>query len=251
MGNYLKDKSIVNLSITIIDGMVEGDKLTLAQPDDVLSYKWDNTSKILSLEIQNDKNIKHILSSVMLDGKEAANSRLLEAKIFIDQSQYVLQEYSLFPSYHLNLEENHDLFHNGFHEELDLSLNLPNISYSDVKGADFLNIDMVEALPYFLNKNNNSDVYTILKNEASDKHNIEIWGYNLSQDKIDLNNFAEDLRGVHYQILGDQDLQLSIYNSEHEYSIILKEVASMNAFDTLDDIIQNLVLNIEINKGNM
>ncbi len=121
-----------------------------------------------------------------------------------------------------------------------------SFDYKENQGADFLESSIEERLPFEIKQSKEGDVYKILRDSFSNGSDVlEIEGYDISTDKLDLADFIREFNDiVNYSLYKDHDnLNLNVYNGNNtsEYSIILKDAIS-NTDANLDDILQNLII---------
>lgn len=248
-----KDNSNIDsvvVKISIKDGYQDGDALNLDLSG--VNYTWNAEQKelIISTDAENI-NINNILENISLTTIEKNNTeRFVEVEYITEEGESIsLKEYTL--NKQDNEQEEYIL------EKIDTSssVTLPNeavlldeifsFDYEEAQGADFLESSIEENIPYEINIEEDGDIYKILKDSFSEgKDFLEIHGYDISADKVSLEDFTKEFGGAfNYKVSADnENLNVNISVENHEYNVVLKDVIS-DSDTALDDIIQNLIIN--------
>ncbi len=215
----------------------DGDKLLLNLEG--FTYSWQPSLKSLIINTNESANINHIINSVSLEGKGNAD-RFIEAQYTSKNGEiFSLEEYSVQPVVSANNNLSHKVvtqINNENSENIDIG-NLLGIVYEENLGADFINAQD-ENIPYKVKAVDDGRIYEILQDSFEKTDSIEIFNYDLKQDKVDINNFIKDFQGAfNYDVLShDNDVQLSVHHAGTDYSIVFKDIAK-----DLDDDMNNLL----------
>lgn len=217
----------------------DGDKLSLNL--DGVTYSWQPTLKSLVINTSETTDINHIINSVSLEGIGNAD-RFIEAQYTSkDGETFSLDEYSVQPILSSNNNFSHRVVTQINPESSDLENididNLLGIVYEENLGADFINAKE-ESIPYTVKAVDDGRIYEILQDSFEKTDSIEIFNYDLKQDKIDINNFVKDFQGAfNYDLINhNNDVQFSVHHEGNDYSIVFKDIAG-----DLDDDMSNLL----------
>lgn len=241
------DTGIIKVSIK--DGYHNGDVLNLDLSG--VSHTWNVEHKEIIIKNVENLNINNILENISLESIEQNDTERFVSVEYItaDGENISLKEYALnnqdYEIENFSIEHYSKSNFFGSSKEDVLLDEIFSFDYSESQGADFLESSFEEKIPFEINLEEQGDVYKILKDSFSEGQDfLEIHGYDISQDKVSLEEFAKEFGGAFdYKVSTDnEDLNVNIYSENQEYNIVLKDVISDN--DTqLDDIIQNLIIN--------
>ncbi len=244
-----EDKDFIKISIK--DGYQNGDVLDLNLKD--VNYTWNFEHKELLIPTTSSSlSINKILDNLSLKSINKEDERFIEVEYVtkdgesVSLKEYVLNMYEdvIQEDDYVSSDVVNDIFTSHVKEELNLEKIL-SFDYKENQGADFLESSVEEKIPYEINLEEEGDVYKILKDSFSEGQDfLEIHGYDISHDKVSLEDFIEEFgEGFNYKVSKDQeDLNVNIYVENHQYNVVLKDVIS-DTDTALDDIIQNLIIN--------
>lgn len=253
--NKVLDVSTSNtglVKVSIKDGYQNGDILNLELND--INHTWSVEGKELVISTNAETiNINNILENVSLKSIEQSDAeRFVSVEYITEEGEHIsLKEYVLNKQDDTQEEyiiERDDTTANIFVSNSQENVLLDEIlsfDYKENQGADFLESSVEEKIPFEINLEEDGDIYKILKDSFSEGQELlEIHGYDISQDKVSLEDFTKEFGGAfNYKVSAEnEDLNVNIYVENHEYSVVLKDVISDT--DTgLEDIIQNLIIN--------
>ena len=241
------------LLILIKDGFKEGDTLKLNL--DNTEYSWNPESQLLTINAKDNMNISTVIDNISLTG-DGLQERMLNVK-FAAQGGFVveLQNFSLTPEVDFTLQEANGFLNaeNSIEEsysieyEPDTEWDSGFMMYQESSvGANFLDSAEEELLPFYLSQDASGDIYTILKNSFKQQDELEIWGYDIARDKVNLEEFFNEFGdALEFSISKEEnDLQLHLSATNNDFNIVFKEASSMiNEESNLDELLQSLVLN--------
>ncbi len=224
--------NIDKLVVSIKDGYQDGDRLNIDLDLQNISSQWNSEDR--SLVINNATNIEfsQIMDNLYLEGANNGFGRFIDVA-FVDNSgdSINLKEFEIEPIYN-NLEQQFDTF------------NFDLISYQELQGADFLSYDSEEKISFVVEKKQDGDIYKILKDSFLDQNEIEIWGYNITNDKIDIGDCVQnsDLNNLNATISKNNSDVLLSFGEDSAYNIVLKEINGDTSNDKLEEILHSLIL---------
>lgn len=245
----------------IKDGYHIGDELTV---NSNLNYTWNNTEKALLVSTSQDQSVLNLISLLSIKGNGAEDRFIDVSMVTPDGDTVNLAELNINPNtintnnldnklqssienieqkntsnnqQNLNAVNNSDylsyLSNNSFTIEEDDSLN-------------FLPQATEENLPIQINKiqdNSAGDLYKVIKDSFKNTDKLEIWGYNLQADKLDLQDFANEVKGMFDYSVQNGDLEISLHTNEKDYSIVFKDVDTDKFADSLDEALASIIIN--------
>jgi hypothetical protein len=237
------------ITVVIKDGYQNGDILKLDNTD--IHYSWSNIDKTLFIQASDTINIADTLKHLSLQGKNGED-RFLEITLMTKSGEHINLkelEISANPTIINTNSVEKDIINREILEKktVDSPLSDSKSKLLEEKyGVDFLDITLEEVIPYTikqLDDEKNGDIYTILKNSLEKQQEIEIWGYDLKKDKVDLSQIANDLGAIFEYSVNGSDIELQVHSTEIDYSIILKEVNLDKFSDNIEEAITNIVIN--------
>ena len=238
--------------ILIKEGFKEGDTLDLSL--DNTEYAWNPEAQLLTVNATENMNISTVIENISLKG-DGLQERMLNVK-FASQGGFIveLQNFGLTPEVAFTAEETNGFLNaeNSIEESYaieyspDTEWDSGFMMYQESSvGANFLDSAEEELLPFYLSQDTNGDIYTILKNSFKQQDELEIWGYDIAKDKVNLEEFFNEFGdALEFSISKeDNDLQLHLSSTDNDFNIVFKEAStSLSEESNLDDLLQSLVL---------
>ena len=249
--------------VSIKDGYNLGDKLDLHTKD--LSYSWNADSQSLEVQADDTLDLSGLIKQVYLEGVGGVD-RFLDASFINEEGEKIsLKEFEVSPTYtDANLQMNNQVAQVSHHmllqsdspttlhtgnilDDNSVVVSLSDINYEELAGADFLSYENEEKLAFQVeNRDNGDSVYKLLKDALFEQKAVELWGYDFSNDKLDLTEIAKSYTNMEDLSFAlskhNEDVMLSIADSKNEYSVVFKEVSENVSNDKLDEVLNALIL---------
>jgi len=227
--NILSSEKLV---VSIKDGYQSGDKLNLNLDLYSVHSMWNSEDKSLIVDNTSNLEFSQILNNLYLEGDNNGQGRFVEVAFIDDKGDNInLKEFEIEPVYK-DFQQQFDTFHSDL------------ISYQELQGGDFLSYDSEEKLSFVVEKKEDGDIYKILKDSFLDNNEIEIWGYDLNSDKIDIGEFVDnlDLKNLNATVSKNDSDVLVSFGEQSAYNIVLKDISGDTSNDKLEEVLNSLIL---------
>ncbi len=262
----MQEKKIISnnkVIVSIKDGYNLGDKLDLHTKD--LSYFWNADNQSLEVQADDTFDLSGLINQVYLEGVGGVD-RFLDASFINEEGEKIsLKEFEVSPIFiDATLQINHQIAEvsnnmllqsdstftlntGNIVDDSNIVISLSNINYEELDGADFLSYDNEEKLAFQVENTGNGDsVYKLLKDALFEQKAVELWGYDFGHDKLDLTEIAKsypNMEDLSFALSKhNDDVMLSIADSQNQYSVLFKEVSENVSNDKLDEVLNSLIL---------